>query len=668
MNVILVLVVALAVPETSLPLKSVTLYENGVAQFTRAGRMGAGAASVIPLEPGQLDDALKSLVVVSEDGVASVEYAPPLAKSAAHSAAGMPELGQEQSLVNLLQAFRGTEVMATSTAGSTARGRVVGVSEEAGAPDKEGKPLTELTLLLFGEQGLSRLPVRLLHAVRPVEAAVSAAWARAVSSSALKTMGERLLVRAAKGGGNVEVAYTTEAPVWRTTYRLLLGGAPRVQGFALVHNDSDEVWDGVKVTLASGRPTSFVFPLAGPRYARRELVATEDGLENGPQLSTGEAREHLRGEGEDSGLGVRGSGSRGEAFGLGGIGTVGRGGGAGGYGSSMTTYTPALTLEGGPTPLAPAAVSEAGDLFLYSVREPVRLGARKSALLPIVDGAIDAESYTVINSLGAVTSAVRVVNSTALTLEGGTLAVFEGGTYVGESRIDRLKPKEVRVAHHGEDLDLQALLSTRVVSGPTQTAKVTGEPGHRQLEVAWVNRVTHALTVSSKATTSRKLLLELHGDRYRLISGADEDARSPGQPRYAKLSVAAHADEAFELVEDGVVAERMMLASLTSRRLSELLERSTKPELRALLSGLLRNVGRAEALEAATRKQAAQASTIESNVTRLRASLEAAGKGGATKSAERMAAQVLQSERELVRLQGEVETGGQVASELRQRD
>jgi hypothetical protein len=74
-----------------------------------------------------------------------------------------------------------------------------------------------------------------------------------------------------------------------------------------------------------------------------------------------------------------GTGSGGGGYGYGSVGTVGRGGGTG-------TFTGVSTLlEGGPTPLAPAAVSEAGDLFLYTVAEPVQLGARTSALLPILD-------------------------------------------------------------------------------------------------------------------------------------------------------------------------------------------------------------------------------------------------------------------------------------------
>ena len=75
----LLLLAAAPVPAAAkLPLKSLTLYENGIGYFERRGQLPAGAVAEIPLEPGQLDDALKSMVVVSDKGVASVEFAPPL--------------------------------------------------------------------------------------------------------------------------------------------------------------------------------------------------------------------------------------------------------------------------------------------------------------------------------------------------------------------------------------------------------------------------------------------------------------------------------------------------------------------------------------------------------------------------------------------------------------
>ena len=52
------------------------------------------------------------------------------------------------------------------------------------------------------------------------------------------------------------LGYVAETPVWRTTYRLVLddtGKSGVLEGWALIHNDTDEDWRGVRVELANGR-------------------------------------------------------------------------------------------------------------------------------------------------------------------------------------------------------------------------------------------------------------------------------------------------------------------------------------------------------------------------------------------------------------------------------
>lgn len=664
MALLLALLLAAPPQPARLPLKTLVLYENGVGYFERKGPVPAGGVAEIPLEPGQLDDTLKSLVVVSEQGVASVEFAPPLSAEAARAMAGLPEREQQGSLRNLLEALTGVEVEVRRDEGAPVRGRVIGVSEETlEKQDREGKLVPELVLLVFGEAGLAKVPLATIGSARPTGSQVSLAWSRAVGATALQPERERLVVRGASGGGAVAVGYTTEAPVWRTTYRLVLGKKARLQGFALVHNDSDEAWDGVRVTLASGRPTSFLFPLAGPRYGRRELLAPEDGLDTAPQLATREAREHLRGEGDWPSL-----------IG-GGLGTIGHGAGGGGYGSgagsvsgrsvSVVGGLSSTVLEDGPTPLEPAAVSEAGDLFLYSVKEPVVLGARKSALLPIVDGATKAERVTVLDGDGRVFTAVRLENTTKLTLEGGTLAVFSDGAYSGETQLDRVKPGEVRVLKHGEDLDLLVERSTSREEGAPRKARVTGPEGSRVLELTRVDRLVHQVGFTSRADVPRTVLVQLSEEKYRVVSGGEEDVRSPGQPRFGRVTVAPHAEESVELVEEGAVIERLPAAGLTALRVAHLLERPAPDEVKGLLVALKGELTRAEAATARVAQLDAQLKQVEADLARTREHLAAVSKGAALEVAKKLGERLLAQEDALTALRQEREASVQLAAGIR---
>ncbi len=651
------LVLAAAPPK--LPLKSLLLYENGVGYFERKGPMAAGSVAEIPLEPGQLDDALKSMVVVSDKGVASVEFAPPLAAEAARAMAGLPEAEGPRDLPGLLRSLQGVDVKVARIEGPAAKGRVVDVADEE-ERDSKGNPLQKPTLLLFGEAGLQRIRVEELASVRPTDPAVQLAWDRATGSSAAQPERQSLKVRSSSAGGTVAVGYTTEAPVWRTTYRLVLGKAqPRLQGFALVHNDSDEPWEGVKVTLASGRPVSFLFPLAGPRYGRRELKAPEDGLDSAPQLVTAEAREHLRGSLGGT-VGVGSIGTVGHGYGMGSgsgsISVAGRGAAAGVGGLGVSEI-----LEGGPTPLEPAAVSEAGELFLYTVSEPVFLGARKSALLPIIDRGVTAEAVTVLD--GSSTSlALRLTNSTPLTLEGGTVSIFTDGAYAGEAQIDRVKPNEVRVVPHGEDLDLERSGDEKTAEGPVKAVRRDGNV----VELHRVDTKTHHLELTSRSDKKRTLLFALTLARgYRVVAGAEEDVRSPGQPRYARLTLEPRAKREVDVVEEGAVVERVALESLTSQRLDRLLAQKIDAGVRTTLSSLRAELARAEAAAERVARLEARIREVEADTARLRDNLAAAGKGGATKVAEELGNRLLAKEEELAKLRVEREEAAKAIATAR---
>src|SRR5436309_13669518 len=107
-----------------LPLKTLVLYENGLGYFERKGALPQGTTAEIPLEPGQLDDALKSMVVLSDQGVASVEFAPPLAEEAARSLAALPSADEQRSLEAVIRSLKGVEVKVTPVAGAAVKGRV----------------------------------------------------------------------------------------------------------------------------------------------------------------------------------------------------------------------------------------------------------------------------------------------------------------------------------------------------------------------------------------------------------------------------------------------------------------------------------------------------------------------------------------------------------------
>jgi hypothetical protein len=81
------------------------------------------------------------------------------------------------------------------------------------------------------------------------------------------------------------VSYTIAAPIWKTTYRVLLDetGKPFFQGWAIVDNVSEEDWNGIELSLVSGTPVSFIQPIQNPVYRYRPVIPLQDDLNLKPQ-------------------------------------------------------------------------------------------------------------------------------------------------------------------------------------------------------------------------------------------------------------------------------------------------------------------------------------------------------------------------------------------------
>lgn len=72
---------------------------------------------------------------------------------------------------------------------------------------------------------------------------------------------------------DVTVSYAVPTPTWKAAYRVVLGESPKdpalLQAWAMVNNTSQEDWNGVQLTLATGAPMSFALDLHTPQFVAR---------------------------------------------------------------------------------------------------------------------------------------------------------------------------------------------------------------------------------------------------------------------------------------------------------------------------------------------------------------------------------------------------------------
>ena len=101
------------------------------------------------------------------------------------------------------------------------------------------------------------------------------------------------------------------------------------------------------------------------------------------------------------------------------------------------------------------STQDIGELFEYKIDQPISIKRNSSALIPIVQSALEGETaslYNVKTLKQNPMNAVYLTNSTGLTLEGGPITVIENGTYSGEAMTARIKPGEKRFITYAVDL------------------------------------------------------------------------------------------------------------------------------------------------------------------------------------------------------------------------
>ncbi len=465
--------------QADVPVKAVVLFSSGVGYFEHFGTVNGDGSTQLQFKTQQINDILKSLILQDMDGgkITTITYPSqdPIAKTLKSF---QVDITSNPSLGDLLNQLRGANVKITVDASPVA-GTILGVEKkQRPIGDKDHPQLAEVAVINILTGGTIRA-VKLddVENIELEDAQLQAELHKALAALAQSRDQDKKPVAinfSGQGERHVRIGYVVEAPIWKTSYRLILSGAGaaassqpsndattqpamqdgKLQGWAIVENQTDNDWNNVQLSLVSGRPISFIQNLYQPLYMPRPVVQpqlyaslTPQTYEGGmmPDRAKKVATFNLQSAAQVSG---KGGGSGGQQL-------------FGGANAPAAAATPAAETADEPmdataSVAALASASQLGELFEYTVGN-VSLPRQKSAMIPIITDNVEIERLSIYNP-GVLPrnplNGARLKNSTGHHLLQGPITVIDGNGYAGDARINDLPPGQERFISYGVDLQM----------------------------------------------------------------------------------------------------------------------------------------------------------------------------------------------------------------------
>ena len=277
-----------------LPLKRVVLSTSGLAQFTHSGEAAAGSVIGLPVRLDQVDDVLKSLTIFDAAGSVGAVSLPgktPLMELFRDLPFDQAALASQPDLLNALV---GAEVEIEGSVNAT--GRVFRVEEEKVQLPNNGGETMRHRLTLVTPKGFVQAIIEELTALRFADETTRAQIDRALSGIATnRAKDQRILSITLAGEGKrpIGFSYVVAAPVWKTSYRLVLpkdGGKARLQGWGVLENLTGGDWKGVDLTLVSGNPVALKQPLYSAVFVDRPEIPVSSALRIVPRKDEAEEK------------------------------------------------------------------------------------------------------------------------------------------------------------------------------------------------------------------------------------------------------------------------------------------------------------------------------------------------------------------------------------------
>jgi hypothetical protein len=504
--------IALPAAANELPLRRVVLASIGLAQFTHAGSVSAGSNIDLPVRLDQVDDLLKSLTVFDREGgigAVSLPGKAPLQELFRDLPFGPEALGSPSALLNALV---GSEIEIAGPV--TAKGRVFRVEPFEVRLPNDGGTLTRHRLSLMSESGLVQAVLEDVTTLQFTDPQARAQIERALqglSENRAKERRKLSLDILGEGTRDVALSYVVAAPVWKTSYRLVLpkdGGRAKLQGWAVVENLTGGDWKDVELTLVSGNPVAlrqalytafFSDRIEVPVTAGQTILPKKDDSDAAPMARSADARAAAP---TRAMAGLAAPMQEAQRY------RSGRG------------FEPVAPASAPPPPPVPdtlgsaaiaAEAEEAPTQLLYRFPSRISLATGHTMMVPFLDREVAASRtwlYQPDTHARRPLAAVRLRNDGDATLPGGIVTTFEtageGATnFVGDAQLPLLPKGTFKFVTLALDTKTDIRREDQGVQRTTLGKSINGE-----LTITTRSRRTIAYEITSPTEEDREIIVE----------------------------------------------------------------------------------------------------------------------------------------------------------------
>jgi hypothetical protein len=614
---------AQSVPEVSrpaeIPLRRVALFSSGVGYFEHAGSVSGSAAITLPFGINAVNDALKSLTINDPGSSApAVRYPSERTLDLALKSLRI-DLSGNPGAAGILGGLRGAEVDLYTP--SLISGRILGVEERPGyraggiPPEIPGSGETESWLSLYTPQGIRVIALKdivsFVFKDRGINDDLNRALDLIMASRDSETRNLTVELPGGNPGGSrpVSISYVIPAPVWKASYRLDLGReAPLLQGWAIVDNDGDTDWTGVELSLVTGRPVSFIQNLYPPYHLPRPVL---------PLAIAGAAEARTYDSGR-AGAGVSPaykslSAEQALAY------------------EADESYAPRQNpvsgvIAGGV--IEPPRGEAAGDQFEFTLKGPVTLARRQSAMLPLAEGTVGAKKTLVFSGAraaggGTIHPAVgaELTNTMGIKLPAGPVTVYDGGTYAGDALIEFFPEQEKRIISYGEDLSVTGSVS---LSNTTGVTSVTVSGGVMTVNRKRVHERVYAFKNASGET--KALIVEHPVTGGAALAEPEAFSERTGSLYRFERTLPAGGELVLTVKEENPISDRITLSQL---QLDSFVSYASSREIPARVRAAMEEAAslrrRADGAQEAQTDLETRRARLIAEQDRIRRNLEAAG-------------------------------------------